>query len=128
MLDGTIFGGGEANASGSDTYDYSFISVTKSITVNLDATNFSDINIKGSIFGSGNASSSSGTSNINITKFGSDENPKKITSIQRTDILNINNSGMILIGATDRTNEYSDTLFALSIIGKLNLKITHHYT
>lgn len=77
MLDGTIFGGGEANASGSDTYDYSFISVTKSITVNLDATNFSDINIKGSIFGSGNASSSSGTSNINITKFGSDENPKK---------------------------------------------------
>ncbi len=122
MLDGTIFGGGEANASGSDTYDYSFISVTKSITVNLDATNFSDINIKGSIFGSGNASSSSGTSNINITKFGSDENPKKITSIQRTDILNINNSGMILIGATDRTNEYSDTLFALSIIGKLNLK------
>lgn len=122
MLDGTIFGGGEANASGSDTYDYSFISVTKFITVNLDATNFSDINIKGSIFGSGNASSSSGTSNINITKFGSDENPKKITSIQRTDILNINNSGMILIGATDRTNEYSDTLFALSIIGKLNLK------
>lgn len=121
-LDGTIFGGGEANASGSDTYDYSFISVTKSITVNLDATDFSDINIKGSIFGSGNASSSSGTSKINITKFGSDENPKKITSIQRTDILNINNSGMILIGATDRTNEYSDTLFTLSIIGKLNLK------
>ena len=121
-LNGTIFGGGEANASGSDTYDYSFISVTKSITVNLDATDFNDIDIKGSIFGSGNASSSSGTSIINITKFGSDEDPKKITSIQRTDILNIDNSGLILIGATDRTNEYSDTLFTLSIIGKLNLK------
>lgn len=121
-LNGTIFGGGEANASGSDTYDYSFISVTKSITVNLDATDFNDIDIKGSIFGSGNASSSSGTSIINVTKFGSDENPKKITSIQRTDILNIDNSGLILIGATDRTNEYSDTLFTLSIIGKLNLK------
>lgn len=121
-LKGTIFGGGEANASGSDTYDYSFISVTKSITVNLDATDFNGIDIKGSIFGSGNASSSSGTSIINVTKFGSDEDPKKITSIQRTDILNIDNSGLILIGATDRTNEYSDTLFTLSIIGKLNLK------
>lgn len=120
-INGTIFGGGEANASGSDNYDYSFISVTKSITVNLDATDFENINIKGSIFGSGNASSSSGTSKINITKFGSDENPKKITSIQRTNVLNIDNSGLILIGATDRTNEYSDTLFTMSIIEKLNL-------
>ena len=119
---GTIFGGGEANASGSDTYDYSFISVTKSITVNVDATNFESLEIKGSIFGSGNASSSSGTSTINITKFGTDESPKKITSIQRTNTLNIDNSGLILVGATDRTNEYSNTLFAMSIIEKLNLK------
>lgn len=120
-IKGTVFGGGEANASGSDTYDYSFISVTKSITVNVDGENFNNLNINGSIFGSGNASSNAGVSTINVKNFGSDDNPKRVTSIQRTNNLNINNSGLILKGATDRTNEYSDTLFTLSIIGKLNL-------
>ena len=120
-IKGTVFGGGEANASGSDTYDYSFISVTKSITVNVDGENFNNLNINGSIFGSGNASSNAGVSTINVNNFGSDDNPKRVTSIQRTNNLNINNSGLILKGATDRTNEYSDTLFTLSIIGKLNL-------
>lgn len=120
-IKGTVFGGGEANASGSDTYDYSFISVTKSITVNVDGESFNNLNINGSIFGSGNASSNAGVSTINVKNFGSDDSPKRVTSIQRTNNLNINNSGLILKGATDRTNEYSDTLFTLSIIGKLNL-------
>lgn len=65
---GTVFGGGEANASGSEEYDYSFISVTKGIKINIDGSDHDNFDIKGSIFGSGNASSTSGYSYIDIKK------------------------------------------------------------
>lgn len=121
-IGGTVFGGGEANASGSDTYDYSFISVTKGITVNINGQDYSTFDIKGSIFGSGNASSTTGISIINIKNYGTFATPKKNISIQRTNNLTIDNSSIVLKGATDRTNEYSDVLFSLSIIDALNLK------
>ena len=57
-IDGTVFGGGEANASGSEDYDFTFISVTQGITIQIDGTDYTDRNfyLNGSIFGSGNAS------------------------------------------------------------------------
>ena len=119
---GTIFGGGEANAIGSENYDYSFISVTNGISVNIDGDNYNNLNLSGSIFGSGDASSTSGVSNINIKNYGTYDNPKDNISIQRTNNLIIDNSNIHLTGATDRTNEYSDTLFTLSIIDELYLK------
>lgn len=122
LINGTVFGGGEANASGSPIYDFSFISVTKEINVNIDANQYDVFNINGSIFGSGNASSASGTSEITIKNYGLYENPKRNISIQRTNLLVIDNSSILLKGTTDRTNEYSDKLFTLSRIDELNLK------
>ena len=119
---GTIFGGGEANAAGSENYDYSFISVTNGISVNIDGDTYNNINLSGSIFGSGDASSTSGTSNINIKNYGTYDSPKNNISIQRTNKLIIDNSNIHLTGATDRTNEYSDSLFTLSIIDELDLQ------
>jgi hypothetical protein len=121
-IGGTVFGGGEANAAGSESYDYSFISVTSGITVNINGNNYQTFAITGSIFGSGDASSTTGTSNINIKNYGTYSSPKKNISIQRTNLLNIDNSNIILTGATDRTNEYSNVLFTLSIIDELDLK------
>ena len=123
-IKGTIFGGGEANASGSEIYDYSFISVTNGIDVKINGTGYNDFVMTGSIFGSGNASSTQGLSTITITNYGTFINPQRNVSIQRTNILTLNNSSIILTGATDRTNEYSDVLFTLSIID--NLKITNN--
>lgn len=122
LIKGTVFGGGEANASGSENYDYSFISVTRSILVDINGANYDNIDIEGSIFGSGNASSTTGTSRINIYNYGTYNAPKKNVSIQRTNKLVIDNSALILQGATDRTNEYSDVLFTLSIIDELDLQ------
>lgn len=122
QIKGTVFGGGEANASGSDDYDYTFISVTKAIEVNINGKDYTSFDILGSIFGSGNASSSGGTSKIDIKNYGTYSNPKRNISIQRTNTLTIDNSALVLKGATDRTNEYSDVLFTLSIIDKLNLQ------
>ena len=121
LIKGTVFGGGEANASGSDTYDYTFISVTKGINVNIDGEDYDNLDILGSIFGSGNASSASGTSEIRIYNYGEFGNPKDNISIQRTNLLVIDNSAILLRGATDRTNEYSNVLFTLSLIDNLIL-------
>lgn len=119
---GTVFGGGEANASGSEDYDFSFISVTEGININIDASDHNTYLISGSIFGSGNASSSGGYSYINIKNYGTLNNPKRNISIQRTDIVTLDNSSMLLSGAQDRTNKYKSELFTLSRIGELKLK------
>ncbi len=121
QINGTVFGGGEANASGSEEYDYSFISVTKGIKINIDAKEHDIFDIKGSIFGSGNASSTTGYSYIDISNYGTKNNVKLNISIQRADIVSLNNSFIELKGATDRTNEYSTVLFSLSRIDELKL-------
>ena len=121
-ITGTVFGGGEANASGSENYDYSFISVTNGITINIKGNNVHTLNIDGSIFGSGNASSTTGYSYINIDNYGTKTDHKKNISIQRADIVTLNNSVIELFGATDRTNEYSSVLFTISRVGELKLK------
>ena len=119
---GTVFGGGEANASGSEIYDFSFISVTKGIDMQIDGNKHSEFKITGSIFGSGNASSTSGTSYINIKNYGTADDPQSNVSIQRADCVTISNSAISLSGATDRTNEYSDTFFSLSRVDQVKLK------
>ncbi len=123
---GTVFGGGEANASGSEVYDWTFISVTSAINVNIDGTGYSKNNHKfllnGSIFGSGNASTSSGVSNIYIKNLGTREAPNKNISVQRTDELIIDNSCIELSGIKDRTNEYSEIPYSFNQIKSLIIK------
>ena len=126
IIDGTVFGGGESNENGSDTYDWTFISVANGIDVHIDGTNYTNHNhqfiISGSIFGSGNASSSSGESNIYIKNLGSMSHPNSGISIQRTNYLEIDSSCIELAGATDRTNEYSEIEYSFNMIDKLVIK------
>ena len=135
VISGTVFGGGESNASGSTTYDWTFISVTEGISVNIDGTGYEnhshDFIINGSIFGSGNASSSSGSSDIYIKNLGTMAHPNKSISIQRANNLIIDSSVIELSGTTDRTNEYSDIYYSLNIIDYMVIKndttlLLHH--
>jgi hypothetical protein len=121
-ISGTVFGGGEANAAGSEVYDFSFISVTNGININLNGNGHSEYYIKGSIFGSGNASSTSGSSYINIKNYGTIDNPIKSVSIQRATQVVLDNSAVVLSGAKDRTNEYSNVNFSISRVNVLKLK------
>lgn len=122
IIGGTVFGGGEANASGSVDYDFKFISVTKGININIDASKHTNYIISGSILGSGNASSSGGYSYVNINNYGNGDNYKTNVSIQRADVVTLNNSAIELLGATDRTNKYKNELFTFSRIKHLKLK------
>lgn len=126
IVDGTVFGGGESNAEGKEEYDYKFKSVYGSIEIFIDGTGYIpsglDFKLTGSIFGSGNASSSEGTSTISVKKLGEKDKPSTNISFQRTDLLTIDNSYMELVGIEDRTNEYSDILYSFNQINKLIIK------
>ena len=119
---GTVFGGGEANESGDENYDFSFISVTEGIEILIDGNKHENFAIRGSIFGSGNASSTSGQSYITIKNYGTIDNPQFNISIQRANLATIINSAISLSGATDRTNEYSSTYFSISRVDEVKLK------
>ena len=125
-IGGTVFGGGEANAEGDENYDFSFISVTGAIDIDIDGKGYLSNNqnfiISGSIFGSGNASSSSGTSDIYIANLGTRDHPSENISIQRANTVILDNTVMELEGTTDRTNEYSDIEYSLNRIDELNIK------
>lgn len=120
-IKGTVYGGGESNAAGSAEYDYTAISVTEgiNITINGDgyANNSHTFKLNGSIFGSGNASSSAGDSTIYIKKLGTLAAPNDNLSIQRTTYLTIDESVIHLIGATDITNKYSNAKYSFNLIG-----------
>lgn len=119
---GTVFGGGEANAAGSEEYDYSFISVTKGIDMLIDGNGYTSFKTEGSIFGSGNASSTSGQSHITIKNYGKVDEPLKNISIQRATTVTLDNSWISLSGATDRTNEFDKEKFTLSRVDELKIK------
>ena len=119
---GTVFGGGEANEAGDENYDFSFISVTDGTDILIDGNKHEKFAITGSIFGSGNASSTSGQSYITIKNYGTVDSPQYNVSLQRANLATIINSAISLSGATDRTNEYSTTYFAISRVDEVKLK------
>ena len=98
-IKGHVFGGGEANASGSEIYDWN-----------------------GSFYGGGNASSASGDSYLIIKNYGTFANPKSNVSIQRVTYTTIDNSSVLFAGAIDRANEYDTELFSISRVDELSLK------
>ena len=126
IIHGTVFGGGEANASGSDVYDWTFISVTDSIDIRIDGSNYStnnhQFNLNGSIFGSGNASTSTNPGEIYIKNLGTMSDVSKNVSIQRAGLVTIDNSVIELSGIKDSTNDYSDIPYTFNQIDKLIIK------
>lgn len=121
-ISGTVFGGGEANEAGDENYDFSFISVTNGTEININPDTYNEFSIGKSIFGSGNASTTTGTSIINISNYGTREKPCRNVSIQRASLVVLDNCAIWLEGATDRTNEHSNILFSLSRIDELKMK------
>ena len=119
---GHIFGGGEANASGSVIYDWSFISVTQGAVITIDADDYDDFEIDGSFYGGGNASTASGDSYLYIKNYGEFDNPERNISIQRVTYVIIDNSSILLAGAIDKANDYDNELFAVSRVVNLKLK------
>lgn len=125
-IHGSVFGGGESNASGNTNYDYTFISVTEGIDINIDGTGYAGNShafaINGSIFGSGNASSSAGEAHAIIKNLGTTAAPNRAISIQRFATMVMDHSVVELLGAKDRTNDLVDFEYSFNQIDKLTIK------
>ncbi len=122
---GTVFGGGETNEAGSETFNYDSISVTDGIRMTIDASDYNSFIIEGSIFGSGNASNTPADkeSTVTIRNYGTLENPEFNLSIQRVKKLIINNSVIELSGVRDSTDDYHPTdLFSLNRIKSMEIR------
>ena len=121
-IKGHVFGGGEANASGSEIYDWNYISVNEGTNIVVDGTGYNNLTIGGSFYGGGNASSASGVSYLLIKNYGTSNNPKRNVSIQRVDYVTIDHSSILLKGAVARANDYATELFSISRVQDLKLK------
>lgn len=122
-IKGHIFGGGEANSSGSsDIYDWSFISVTRGVNITIDGDTYTNFNIDGSFYGGGNASTASGDSYLMIRNYGTTGDPEDNISIQRVTYVTIENSSILLRGAKDRANDYDNEPFSISRVVRLKIK------
>ena len=126
QIDGTVFGGGKSNTAGSETYDFTFESVTGDAKIDIDATGYDDgtynFNIGRSIFGSGNAAKISGYGIVNIKNYGSDNNTKNNISIQRASRVTLDHCNISLVGTTDTTNEIATAVYTFNRIDDLILK------
>ncbi len=125
-IGGTVFGGGKSNSAGSETYDFSFESVTGDANIDIDATGYDDgtysFNIGKSVFGSGNAAKISGYGIVNITNYGTASSVKENVSIQRATTVTLNNCHMYLEGTTDTTNEIATAVYTFNRIDDLIIK------
>lgn len=102
---GSVFGGSETNADESTQYDYTYKGVTGDATLHIDGTSYGvDLDITGSIYGSGNNSMTAGITRLYMNKYGLKNNPNVVTSIQRFSQVFINDSYLELLGARDRAN------------------------
>lgn len=129
-ISGTVYGGGYSMNPNSDRWDDKAISVTNTITINLfgdkydvttDDENYS-LNIKGSIFGSGNASNAAQDGNLLIKNWGTEASRKNLISIQRCTVVTLEKSVIIMAGVKDSTSDYKETLFTFNKIADLQLK------
>lgn len=129
-IDGTIYGGGYSMSDNPDKWNEDAISVTNTITINVYGDNYDvsnngttyELNIGGSIFGSGNASNAASDGNITIKNYGTESKRKKLVSIQRSGTTNINNSVLIISGIKDSTSDYKETPFVFNKIADLQLQ------
>lgn len=120
-IKGTLFGGSETGAK-DGSYDYKTESVHKGISVYVeDFPGTCTVTIDGSIFGSGNFSSSGGYSDVFIKNWGTANDPKKMSSIQRAKNLYINNSALMLSGASDVTNKFNKVKYSFNAIEDMKI-------
>ncbi len=135
-IKGSVFAGSETNADASTTYDDKYEGVTGPTgygtgLVEIDGKSYivndvSNLNIDGSIYGSGNNSKVVNGSNIYIKNLGTKKNPVSSTSIQRATNVYITDSHIELNGMVDRAdpNSYRYSLIRLDQLNLLGSSST----
>lgn len=127
IINGEIYGAGEAIKIGNEGYENSEFSVTQTTDINIDGAGYNQQNgdvlqFSNSVYGSGNASRPITPGSVTIRNFGTDSNPYRIISIQRAGDVRVDKSVMYFAGTVDSTASFPDTMYSLNMLEKLVIK------
>ena len=122
VIGGSVFGGGNTTDNGS-TFDASDPFVKGTATVKIDGTGYqvASFNIGKSILGDGNMCTVKGTRTVTVKGYRA-EGDQANTSIQRADILTLDESRVELTGAVDSANLVPTIAYSLNRIDQLIIK------
>lgn len=124
-IGGSVFGGGDrgSGASTNATVPTTIGDVIVNIIGNGEDGNPSQIYfIHGGIYGDGNFCLVKGDRTINVSDFNTGEvqSLKTFYSLQRADVVNLDNSRFVLLGAIDLVEEGDTSIYSINRIGAIN--------
>ena len=125
-IGGTVYGGSNTNEEGDTQFQDGSYSVYGEILINVEGTTYIDsadkitLDMKGSIYGSGNATTAKRNGIINIKNLGRNGNHVSLTSLQRAGEVNITDSYIQITGAKDSTSS-EIALYVFNYIDNVNM-------
>ena len=121
-----VYGGSNTNEEGDTQFQDGSYSVYGEILINVEGTTYIDsadkitLDMKGSIYGSGNATTAKRNGIINIKNLGRNGNHVSLTSLQRAGEVNITDSYIQITGAKDSTSS-EIALYVFNYIDNVNM-------
>ena len=123
IINGSIFGGGDRGNSA--TTNASVATTIGDIEININNENNSSSKIyflTGGVYGDGNLCLVNGQRTINMKNFTTgNEYLKTFYSLQRADIVNLDNCDVVLLGAIDLVEEGDTTIYSVNRIKNINM-------
>ena len=123
VIAGSVFGGGDRG----NTVNVSVPTTVGDVTVNIQNENADSpaqiYFINGGVYGDGNLCLVRGTRTVNITNLTLNDSKKLKTfySLQRADIVNLDNTDIVLLGAIDLVEEGDNAVYSINRINQLNM-------
>lgn len=123
VINGSVFGGGDRGNSATTNASVPTTVGDAKVTINGNASGSSIYFITGGVYGDGNLCLVNGTRTIELNNFTTgQDNLKTFRSLQRANLVKLNNSDIVLLGAVDLVEEGDNTVYSINRIGSLVLE------
>ena len=123
LIIGSVFGGGDRGNSA--TTNASIATTVGNVVINIEGSSSGSSQIyfaSGGVYGDGNLCLVNGNRVVNMTNFTTGtQYLKTFYSLQRADVVNINNSDIVLLGAIDLVEEGDTSIYSINRIEQLNI-------
>lgn len=123
VINGSVFGGGDrGNSATTNASVHTTIGDVK-VSVNGKLSGSQIYFVTGGVYGDGNLCLSKGIRTIELNNFTTGQsNLKTFRSLQRANLVKLNNSDIVLLGAVDLVEEGDNTVYSINRINKLVLE------
>lgn len=123
IINGSVFGGGDRGNSA--TTNASVATTIGNVEININNNNNASSRIyflTGGVYGDGNLCLVNGKRTVNMKNFTTgNEYLKTFYSLQRADVVNLDNCDIVLLGAIDLVEEGDTTIYSINRIKNINM-------